>query len=96
VSVYVDTMRASFGRMVMSHMIADTTDELLAMADRIGVARRWLQHAGTPKEHFDVCMSKRDAAVKLGAKVVDGRDLVRIMRAKRAATGIAGEGAGKP
>jgi hypothetical protein len=28
---------------MMCHMWADTLDELMAMADRIGVARRWIQ-----------------------------------------------------
>lgn len=42
-SVYVDNMRAPFGRMLMCHMSADTSEELLAMADRIGVARKWIQ-----------------------------------------------------
>lgn len=89
-SVYVDSMFAAYRRMKMCHMLADTTAELLAMADAIGVQRKWLQHAGTPKEHFDVCMAKRDAALKLGAISVDGRRLVQIMRAKRAACAAAG------
>ena len=42
-SVYVDDMEAGFGRMVMCHMWADTLDELLEMADAIGVQRKWLQ-----------------------------------------------------
>lgn len=66
-TVYVDDMRAPFGRMKMCHMIADSTEELLDMADRIGVARRWIQHAGTHHEHFDIATSKRRLAVAAGA-----------------------------
>ncbi|WP_246100269.1 hypothetical protein [Cereibacter sediminicola] len=29
------------------------------MADRIGLDRRHLQHADTPREHFDICLSWR-------------------------------------
>jgi hypothetical protein len=66
-AVYVDNYGVSYGRMTMSHMIADTPEELLAMADKIGVNRRWLQEAGTYKEHFDICKSKRALAVRHGA-----------------------------
>lgn len=42
--VYVDDMYkypiGRFGRMKMSHLIADTTDELLEMVDKIGVDRK--------------------------------------------------------
>lgn len=41
-AVYVDPAQHPFGRMIMCHMWADTLDELLAMADRIGVQRKWL------------------------------------------------------
>ena len=84
-AVYVDDMRASFGRMVMCHMLADTTEELLAMADRIGVQRKWLQCAGTPKEHFDIALSKRALAVKAGAVEIGKARLVEIVKTKRAA-----------
>lgn len=76
-SVYVDDMRAPFGRMTMCHMFADTPAELLAMADRIGVARRWIQHAGTRREHFDICLSKRALAVKYGAQEITAREWVQ-------------------
>lgn len=73
--VFVDDMKARFGRMTMCHLIADTSEELLAMADAIGVARKWIQHRGTYKEHFDICLSKRALAVELGAKEITWREL---------------------
>jgi hypothetical protein len=65
--------------MVMCHMWADTREELFAMADRIGVARRWFQRppgTGLPGmdaswEHFDIAQSKRAIAVRLGAIETD-------------------------
>ena len=82
-TVYVDDMQAPFGRMKMCHMVADTTAELLEMADRIGVARRWIQKAGTAHEHFDIAMSKRRLAVAAGAVEIDRRQLAGILRAKQ-------------
>ncbi len=82
-AVYVDNMRAKFGRMVMCHMIADSTDELLSMADRIGVARRWLQKPGAYLEHFDICQSKRALAVEAGAIEVTMRELALKLRERR-------------
>jgi len=78
-------MRAPYGRMKMCHMIADSTEELLAMADKIGVARKWLQKAGRHDEHFDIAMSKRALAVEAGAVEVSRMDLGRILRARREA-----------
>lgn len=71
-AVYVDDVRHRFGRMIMCHMWSDTLDELLAMADRIGVARRWLQ---TPPKaswtHFDIALSKKALALQFGAVLTD-------------------------
>ena len=61
-TVYVDDMRAKFGRLIMCHMIGDTEAELHAMADRIGVARKW--HQG---DHYDIALTKRALAVAAGA-----------------------------
>ena len=67
----------------MCHMLADTPAELHAMADRIGVARRWYQaKASTP--HYDVCKSKRALAVRAGAVEVDRAGLGAMIRAIRA------------
>jgi hypothetical protein len=83
-SVYVDDMRAAYGRMVMCHMIADTTEELLAMADQIGVQRKWLQRQGSHREHFDIAQSKRALALKHGAQAITQRELAKLILVKRA------------
>lgn len=82
-TVYVDDMRAKFGRMVMCHMIADSDDELVAMADRIGVARRWHQYPGTLRSHFDIALCKRAEAIKAGALAITQRELGEKIRARR-------------
>lgn len=80
--VYVDESQYPYGRMMMCHMIADTLDELHAMADRIGVARRWFQkHSSHP--HYDICKSKRALAVTAGAIEVDRRGLIAVMKRTR-------------
>jgi hypothetical protein len=83
VSVYVDDMAAGFGRMVMCHMGADTTEELLEMADKIGVQRKWLQCPGTWKEHLDICLSKKKKAIESGALVLSSKDYLMRLIAKR-------------
>lgn len=81
-AVYVDDPICPYGRMMMCHMLADSTDELLAMADAIGVNRKWIQFAGTLREHFDICKSKRAKAIAAGAREVTPVELVKI-RAER-------------
>lgn len=82
-AVYVDDMAAPFGRMVMCHMIADSHEELVAMADQLGVARRWIQDAGTWSEHFDIAKSKKTAALDAGARLIPARELVARMHLKQ-------------
>ena len=86
-AVYVDDMyqfpMGQFGRMKMSHMMADTTEELLEMADKIGVARKWIQHPGTVHEHFDISMGKRELAVRHGAKEITMKAMAMMAKSKR-------------
>ncbi len=82
-AVYVDEAKHHFGRMIMCHMMADTTDELLAMADRVGVKRKWIQKAGTVYEHFDLSKGARVKAVEFGAKEVTSRELGMMIRDRR-------------
>ena len=81
--IYIDDARHAFGRMKMCHMIADSTEELIAFAESIGVGRHWIQAAGTYRVHFDICMSKRKAAVDAGAVEITQRQLGRILRDRR-------------
>lgn len=80
-TVYVDDMRAQYGRMVMCHMIADSDDELHAMAAAIGVARKW--HQG---DHYDIALSKRALAVQHGAREITRRQC-GLMTLRRRRTG---------
>ena len=82
-SVYVDPPVWPFGRMLMCHMVADTREELLAMVDKIGVARKWIQKRGTPDEHFDICKAKRALAVKAGAIEITWHELGQRMANKK-------------
>jgi hypothetical protein len=86
-AVYVDDMAAPYGRMTMSHMIADSQEELLKMAFMIGIARKWIQKVGTHREHFDVCKAARTRAVKFGAIEITQRELYYKTLAKKEANG---------
>lgn len=79
-TVYVDDVEHSFSRMKMCHMWADSLDELLAMADTIGVARKWIQghptlsfgkHRNASWVHFDIAKGKKALAIKAGAVLTD-------------------------
>jgi hypothetical protein len=80
--VYVDDFNAKYRGMIMCHMIADTTEELLGMVDKIGVQRKWIQDAGTPYEHFDICLTKKKKAIEFGAKEVNRREMATLRKNK--------------
>lgn len=80
-SAYVDDMRAGYGRMVMCHMVADTEEELHAMADKIGVARKWYQYPHKSRyPHYDIALSKRALAVAADAVEIQWRESPAISR----------------
>lgn len=84
-SVYVDTALYRYRHMTMCHMIGDTPAELHAMADQIGVQRRWFQVP--PKAsfwHYDIAKTKRALAVAAGAIECDRSAFVAHLRRIRA------------
>lgn len=64
------------------HLVTDgSLDELHAFAFRIGLKREWFQEPPAASHpHYDLTPSRRLAAVECGAKEVDSRELVRIIR----------------
>lgn len=89
-AVYVDDMRAPFSRMVMCHMLADSDEELHAMAARIGVARKWWQSPEkTSGSHYDIALCKRSMAVGFGAIEITLRQACA-MNTRRRVTGVLG------
>lgn len=87
--VYVDDMLAPYRGMKMCHMLADTHEELVAMAKRIGVQLKWIQNAGAYNEHFDICLSKKRMAVKFGAKEIEyGKELAVLLERKEGRHGL--------
>ncbi len=82
-AVYVDFARIPFRDMEMCHMVADSLDELHAMAGEIGMLQIWFQAKSFP--HYDLSQPRRRAAVDLGAVQVDRRELVLVMRRWRSA-----------
>ena len=79
--VYVDKPIHKYGRMIMCHMIADSNNELLVMADKIGVPLKWFQDKRIP--HFDICKAKRELALGHGAIEVSSKELIMIARHSR-------------
>lgn len=74
------------GRPVKStHLMADTTAELVAFADSIGSKRSWIQHPGTYREHYDLIgMARIKAAIAAGAEVLDRPEFIARYQKRRA------------
>jgi Protein of unknown function (DUF4031) len=82
-TVYVDDMKAGYGRMKMCHMIATDTNELHEMADRIGVDRKWHQAPPKHDSHYDIALSKRALAVAAGAVEITMKQCACMVRRLR-------------
>ena len=74
VAVYVDQAREREGNATISHLLADSLEELQDMADRIGLSQAAFHPGSVP--YYDCSQGKRQQAIKLGAIVI-GRQKVR-------------------
>lgn len=92
-SVYVDGCAIAFRRMKTSHMIADSLEELHAMAAAIGMKREWFQVAPPASfPHYDVSQTKRGMAIVRGAIPCDRNTFVAHVRRLRPVFGVYGPG----
>ncbi len=87
---YVDSVRAYPGAGLryseFCHLLADSRDELHAMADAIGMPRRFFQDHPW-RWHYDLPGHLRVLAVGLGAREVTLHDVGALLRRRRHALG---------
>jgi hypothetical protein len=62
-------------------MMADTPEELHAMAAKIGLKRSWAQSKGSML-HYDVCLSMKRKAIMFGAKEITSKQIVKMFLKK--------------
>jgi hypothetical protein len=77
--VYVGTREYKYKGMAMSHMAADTIEELHLMAKNIGIDIKYFQNK-PGKPHYDICKQNKALAMKLGAKLVDDREIILMFK----------------
>ena len=79
-TVYVDDAVTLWRGQRWAHLMADTLDELHAMAARLGVPRHAFQNR-TSGAHYDVTAMLREQAIALGAVPISRHTDRALMRA---------------
>jgi hypothetical protein len=69
--------------------MADSSEELVEFARRIGLNPAWIQYRGTAREHFDVTDGMRRRAVAYGAIEMEMLEMGRWARQRQQAGGLA-------
>ena len=88
-TVYVDDAVHSWRDQHWAHLMADTLDELHAMAAQLGIPRRAFQNKSSGA-HYDVNVELRERAIRFGAMAISrhrDRALVRAVIARAKAQG---------
>ena len=88
---YVDTVRsypdAGLRHTEFCHLLADTRDELHAMAEQLGIPRRYFQDHPW-RWHHDLPEPLRPRAVELGAQEVTMHQVGALLKRRRADLGM--------
>jgi hypothetical protein len=91
VTCYVDAVReypdAGLRHTRFCHLLADTREELHAMADELGIPRRYFQDHPW-RWHHDLPEPLRPRAVELGAREVSLAEVGAILRRRKAELGM--------
>lgn len=69
-SVYVDDEQIRWRGKAWCHLVADTLAELHEFAERLDLRREWFQ-SKSRYPHYDVTLSMRDKALRMGAMMGD-------------------------
>lgn len=82
-TVYVDNEQLSWRGKKWCHLVADSLEELHGFALKLGLKRAWFQdRASYP--HYDVTVSVRETALKLGAIHGDRRTIIGCAKSLKA------------
>lgn len=79
-AVYIDDAVHPWRGQRWAHLLADTLDELHAMAARLGIPRRAFQNK-LSGAHYDVTVEMREQAIRLGAVPVSRHTDRALLRA---------------
>lgn len=82
-AVYVDSEGVRWRGKNWCHLVADSMEELHEFAARLGLQRRWFQDKGR-YPHYDVTMTVRDRALRMGAVDADRATLIACCKRVRA------------
>ena len=84
-AVYVDQPVWEWRGRRWCHLLADTDEELDALAEALGLKRAWFQHRDAMpwKDHYDIPDELRAEAIRAGAVEVDLRHVAAHIRARR-------------
>lgn len=74
-TVYVDCEKIRWRGREWCHLVADSLDELHEFAAQLGLQRRWFQNRSL-YPHYDVTLSVRARAIKLGAQNADRQTII--------------------
>lgn len=83
-AVYVDSEEIQWRGRAWCHLVADSLDELHAFAAHLGLQRRWFQDRSF-YPHYDVTVSVRDRALRIGAVDADRETIIarcKLMRSE--------------